>query len=736
MRGMDDLPERDLKETGQSGDGGAGAAPASSPDAENERQDSQVEIRDLLEQLSKSQSNASVYIDHRSGVFFSRGARIAGDVVGRDQSKPGTIANVLSSDEAVAGYVAEGDLRKASAVYSSPSCHGHARATLAERHVLLLSGPARSGKWTAALKLLCEVRPGRVAEIKPDIAVDTLLSLGLEREEAYVIDTLSSDTCQDLTAASLGRLSERFRNANSYLVITIDRSVSLSESVLGAYLVNWDKLPSPRRVLESHVKWMLDEEDRAPALELADSTQVLQLLEGQLVPGDVDRLAELLVRVSRGEFNLAEGLSQFEISAQRLLEEWFRDHGSLDQHAFMISIAILNGSGYEAVADASRRLTSHIRESLSDTTLQNEGPSLKPRSYRLEETGARIVEGFRKTEFGRCPVELVMLNNPAYQPCVLRHVWSELDWLRVPLVMWLQNLDRFGSLDDRSKAAAAVGELCKLDFAGTVAGIIKPWANDPDPGVRAAAAFALGIPAWNAGRAPNVLRLLHHWSTLRNNWRLNWTAAAAYGGLAGQRFPNVALRELLGIVGGGDSRLRSIAGRSLLRLLVSLEGKPEACLGLLDALVDATTADRPTMAARNALHLFLELLQTEASPTDPAGEKWPMLLRASHGEVAYRDRVVSLWRRALNTKPVRGAALEILRTHVLRSEKVPEIYEVLESIVSELVRNGTDRESKRILYHLNCWATHTEKSAAARRLLLGLECRVSDEGRLIHGNNE
>jgi len=736
MSNKADIPEKDERDAGLSDDGASCAAPSSSYGMEDDQLDSPLGIRQLLERLSESQSAALVYFDHRSEVIFNREAHITGDIVGRDQQKQGAIASVLSSSTAVAGYVPGKDREKASSVYSPPSGHDRARAALAEKHVLILLGLARRGKWTAALELLREVQPGRVIEIKPDAAVDDLLSVGFERGKAYVIDTLSSDTCQNLTVASLGRLSELLRKANSYLVITIDKSVSLSESVLGAYLANWDELPNPRRVLEAHIKWMLDEAHRTPALKLADSAQVLKLLEGQLVPGEVDCLADLLVRVSRGSFNLAEGLSQFETSALQSLKEWYRSHDSLDQHAFMISIAVLNGSAYEVIAGASKRLASLIRESLGGATLQADAPFLKPRSSRLEETCARIVDGYAKTEFGRCPVELVMLNNPAYQSCVLQHVWSELDWLRVPLALWLQNLDQFGGMDDRAKAAAAVGELCKLDFAGTVAGIIRPWANDPDPEVRAAAAFALSIPAWNAGRAPHVLKLLHHWSTLKNNWRLNWTAAAAYGGLAGQRFPNVALRELLAMASGGDSRIRSIAGSSLLRLLVLLEGEPGACLGLLVALADATAEDRPTKAARNALHLFLELLQAETSSADPAEKTWPMLLRASRREVACRDLVVSLWRRALNEKTTRRAALEILRTHVNRSEEVPELYKAVEAIIFDVARNGISRETRRLLYHLNSWARASSPAlTAAGRLLLVLDCDSSNEGRSANGNN-
>jgi len=723
MSGVIDPPENHERKIEGTDANETCADPSSSHDVEDMQPESQADIRQLLERLSESQSAALVYVDHHSEVIFNREARITGDLVGRDQHKQSAIASVLSSSDAIAGYVPEEDLEKVYSVYSPPSCHDRARALLAEKNVLILRGPARWGKWTAALQLLHDVQPGQVAEFKPDVTVADLLGLDLEGGRNFVLDTLPSETLQELTATALSRLSERFRIADCHVVITADGGATLSEAALGAHAVNWNERPDPRQVLESHIRWRLGEACRSSALELADSTQVCHLLDGQLVPGEVDHLAEILVRVAGGDLGLEEGLAQFEASALRSIKEWFQAHDQTDERAFMISIAVLNGSEYEAVTSAARLLSSRIREQRGDSTSVSSEPAQKPRSSRLEEAHARIVEGSTRTEFGRCPVELVVLDNPAYQPCVLKHVWRELDWLRMPVLRWLGDLNQLSSLGDRAKAAAAVGELCRFDFARVLPGTIKLWANDSDPHVRAAAAFALGIPAWDSEHAPRVMKLLHHWGTLRNNWRLGWTAAAAYGGLAGQRFPNAALRELLAMATGGNARLRLVAGSSLLRLLVSLEGEPSACLGLLAAL--AEEAARRAKTARNALDLFLELLQAMIGSDGSTEKVWPVFLRAARHESACLNPLVSLWRRALNTKSVRDTALGILRTHVECSKDVSELYEVLESIIIELAKEGTIRERRRLHHHLSRWASDGVGGACvARKLLASLESEI------------
>jgi hypothetical protein len=158
-------------------------------------------------------------------------------------------------------------------------------------------------------------------------------------------------------------------------------------------------------------------------------------------------------------------------------------------------------------------------------------------------------------------------------------------------------------------------------------------------------------------------------------------------------------------------------------LLVSLEGEPSACLGLLAAL--AEEAARRAKTAKNALDLFLELLQAMIGSDGSTEKVWPVFLRAAQHESACLTPLVSLWRRALNTKSVRDTALGVLRTHVECSKDVPELYEVLESIIIELAKEGTIRERRRLHHHLSRWASDGAGGACvAGRLLASLESEI------------
>ncbi|MEZ4719774.1 MAG: hypothetical protein R2851_27375 [Caldilineaceae bacterium] len=67
--------------------------------------------------------------------------------------------------------------------------------------------------------------------------------------------------------------------------------------------------------------------------------------------------------------------------------------------------------------------------------------------------------------------------------------------------------------------------------------VLRRWAGSPDPNQRRAAAQVLGITMWDDRHSAASAGLLHHWASLKQNPLHLWTAATAYAGLAGLRYP-------------------------------------------------------------------------------------------------------------------------------------------------------------------------------------------------------
>jgi len=694
------------------------AQPASEEELVKEIKDRDV-ARTVAE-LLRGQQIASVYIDARSGgVFFGGEASITGDVVGRGQVKRTATPASGALAEATAGQVLSEDLNKVDIVYVTPSLYTQAQRLLAEKHVLILWGQAHWGKWTTALHLLSALHAEEIFEINPDVNLEGLQLSGLESKRGYVIDTIAPDSAENLNTFVLNRLSRRLREQDSHLVITVDSRVPLSKEALSGYLVVWSDVPDRVQLLERHLAWYLTDDSLTRALELSQADAVQQLLSTHLLPGEVDRLAELLAGVARGKLELEEALARFEARTLQQVETWFEAHADLEERTFMLSVAILNGANYQAVVEADERLQSLIRlQPAEDEPPVTDSVFGSTRSQRVKEACAHLVQGYEEAEFGRSPVELIMLDNPTFQPAVLHYAWHEYDRLRSHLLDWLRDLGFHPSFDVRARAAAAVGELSKYNFGYVRGEILLPWANHRDSRARAAAALALGIPAWEGEFAPQVLGLLHHWSTLRNNWRLCWTAAAAYGGLVGLRFPDTALRDFHAIAQTEDLRLFRVLSRSVANLFEVGRLVPDYYLKVLDALIAWMADQKAKIVALTGLLIFLGLAREAKIEAEPEGGAWPTLLWLAREDETYRDRVTSLWRRALNIKSARQIALETLHYWLLKVDDDTRLYDPLEQIVAALVAQGTNREKERLQFYLDRWASHPkEKSESAAKIL-------------------
>ena len=494
---------------------------------------------------------------------------IAGDVVGGDQTKRTSVAAKHSSIKEVAGQVLSADIEKIRSVYVQTASYTRAQRILEDKRILILWGDSRLGKRTAAIHLLLSLlHVEDIFEIDP--GVEDLNSFQCGTEQTYIIDTFVADSVGKINSYFLNGLSQQFSKQNSHLVITIDSRVQISQESLDGYILIWSDLPESSALLERHLAWHLkDQATIASSRTLTQTDSVLELLNNNLLPGDIDELAKLLAKVVRKVLTLDEALARFSVRAYQQVKSWFESEQDLSQYAFMITLAVLSGSNYQAVDDASQRLQSIIKPSLEKEEASDSESLLARRSQRVKKVCAHLVKGYESTEFGRSLVELIELNNPAFQPAVLSYVWHEYDRLREPLLIWLHELGFHHAFEVRLRAAAAVGELSKYAFKNILDKVLRPWANCQEQRVQKLAALSLSIPVFESDLAPQVLGLLHSWSRLKNNLSLRWTATAAYGSYVGQRFPDAALRNLLAIAKSGDAFLFPAVVESVVSLFES-----------------------------------------------------------------------------------------------------------------------------------------------------------------------
>ena len=694
------------------------------------------EATSILGELIHNQKLVSAYIGARSGgVFFGSPARVSGDVVGRDQVKTthgthfhgpvyiGRIQHVLDYTQATftVGRVLNADLAKVHAVYVATDTYQRAHQVLQDQHLLVLWGQARRGKWTTALHLASEFHPDAVFEISPDIDLEDLLnSSSIENQCSYVIDTLAREKAEKIKSSHLKRLSKMLEKQQSHLIISVNSDVSLPNGNLSGFFIPWEQVPEPAIVLDRHLALYLTAPTLlAKAQELSRTDEVQRLLTSHLLPGEVDQLAELLSESAQGKLALDKALGRFEIRAKEQVQEWFDQHEDVGKYTFMLAMAVFSGARDQIILKAD----DHLKQLIRPPRKEELERSIFDIEIDPEEVRAHTASGYEDTEYGRSRVETIELDNPVFQPAVLAHVWGKYRRLRGTLLDWLRPYGLHSNFNARARAAVAVGELARHDFGLVRERVLLPWAKSQDGHARAAAGLALGVPAWDGKYAPRVLGLLHHWATLKNNWRLQWTAATAYGGIVGLRFPDIALRDLYTIAGANDSRLYGVISRSVANLFEAGQLVPDYYHKVLDSLLSWTSVKFKLVRLTGIL-IFLELAANSKTDvaSDEAPDTWPTLLWLTHEDEGYREAVITLLRRALAAKPSHKAALDILRRWLLQADKGTYLQASVECIVMTLALQGKQRERDRLLFYLNRWAYHPkEPSRSAKHVLTSLQ---------------
>ncbi|MGH8898783.1 MAG: hypothetical protein ACRDZ4_17620 [Egibacteraceae bacterium] len=708
----------------------------------------------------------AAFANMTGGIGFAGPSEFGGDAVGGDKT---TYNYYFSSRETrakvVTWAVREEVLDNLAAVYVRSNAYDRARQILTDQRVLLLYGQAHWGKWVTALCLLRELQASEVRMLDHDKDVRRLDPADLQRGCGYVIDTLAPKQARQLTDFQLGLLSDSLRSSQGYLAVTVDSRTVRRREFPEDYLVICEDCPDPAEVLRAHLSSLLDDSRSEQRDELLGHPKVQEFLQTEPLPHEVARLAEFLA-AANGELNVEDAITRFdEHRVRKEIEEWFQSHKDRGDRAFMLALAVFNGAAYQDVLGSAERL-----EELFQEIEEPEGLDGRPgrvifsttKSERLAEARARPVETEDLTTLGAIPVEAVEFTNPRYARVVLDTVWQEHGAARFPVLTWLQELAEDRSPWIRVCAAMAIGRLSTYDFRHIHDEILADWSRSKISWVRQSVAWMLAIPAWDNALAPVVRALLRDWSDPDSNrWRdpdssrcRKLTAAAAYGTKVGVLFPDAAL--------GGLKRIATYSDRDdeLISRVVSYSVANLFEAGyeqlVLDALLAWTAQDdesldrsKQAVLAKNGLECFLRI--TKANPP-PEGEGWPPLLALMQDDPSWVERIITLWRRALRTRPLVKDSpdgtqrtdgdpatlpprtrllvkdpLKVLRDWVRQADNDSRLVELLWPIVDSLADGG--RDERRLMFNLQRWAEHPKKpSRGAAALLEKLHQRGQQHG--------
>jgi hypothetical protein len=245
------------------------------------------------------------------------------------------------------------------------------------------------------------------------------------------------------------------------------------------------------------------------------------------------------------------------------IESIFDRCDDLKKCSFMMALTTLNGCNYRVVLEASERLQAIIQSQIKEDTISTTPTSLKvdvtkkKRSQWLKDIFVDLHESYELTEYGKSRINTVSFSSKEAPLTLLYHIWLEYDDYARAIIQWLFELAEHSEVEVRLRAAVSVGQLAIYEFRPIREQVLSAWAKSNTKAVQRLSALALAVVAYNDDEEVSLqsVNLLHHWSSLHNSPRLQWTAIAAYGGYIGLLFPQQALDNLTIIAQSGSGQL-------------------------------------------------------------------------------------------------------------------------------------------------------------------------------------
>ncbi|TQF04605.1 hypothetical protein E6W39_23225 [Kitasatospora acidiphila] len=644
-------------------------------------------------------------------------------------------ASVASGEPA--GGQPDSGTADADAGWQADSPFGVAVEELRKQRVVVLSGPATTGRRTAALMLLRAVRATAYRAMDPGLAPGRLAG-ELREHCGHLLADYATSAERPLREHHLRALSERLGATGGHLVIVVGPHPVIQG---GSGHVPWQP-PAPELLLRGHLRHK--ELGGRGIDELLALPEVRSVLGHPRPVAELARFADRVAEYARGARPL-DSLAAFgHYAAERQVREWFDDtvqppqdgRQPLHDKAFLIALAAFDEGPYALTAELGDDLFGRLQR-IEDPGEPARIPVFGTSSaQRVEYARADRYEEAEETEWGPVLQTKIQFRDPLAAITLLREVWTGHPSSRPALVGWLRRMATDPRPLVRTRAASTTAVLAETDLSSTMALLITRWAAGRLFRERLAAANALTL-AHHLG-APHVPRILRGWCTDPDH-RLRWTAVRAYA-LVGDTFPEQAVAALVEAVRayegrGGAARawseeLDELAQSAAALLLAAGQNgaEPDGGPGGADAATDLWPTLVPLTTGRGRLREFV--LRTVIHACGPAdgepGIGRPLLLdqfaRADRAPgtpgALLRQALAALWRTVLNDAMTSQAGLEDMRRWVRAADRDPEAEQALGELLPKLAVSVED--GKRLAYlleNLRGGEPEQERPAVAMRLL-------------------
>ncbi|WP_206784084.1 hypothetical protein [Amycolatopsis sp. MtRt-6] len=459
----------------------------------------------------------------------------------------------------VYGPISDSLVNQAVTAFCVPVGYGQARRILAEHRLVLLCGRS-SGRSLAGVRLLIDANLRDLKRLDPTRGARELLDLRrTDYPGGYLWDDVDAEAwCGELDTHVLGQLAHSLVELDSYLVVTFaNEDIDLDRA--RPYVA--ELAPAePADMVRAHLRAAGYD---AALLKTLDQAEDLK----DCSPWRASEIARLLGAMHDGRFSEDDVKANIRGRGDEDVAAWFADNDDIPARALAITVALMEGSGYNLVAAAAKKLEDLLSNPENDELWPYLPPDLfeETRAERLRRIRARLEppESWQQTD-----PELVRFSRPRWGERLLAYVWKEYERIRPILQTWM------GDLDDELPWIGV-----RHDAAMSRFGRMLAKAAEPDPfdwlypwvrGSRfqqSAAALIMSALCENSDYVRGVKNRVYSWSRHRTGEKLRFTAALICRNTFGQSHPEFALSQLRKLTRNCDMYLQEEIVRSLKSML-------------------------------------------------------------------------------------------------------------------------------------------------------------------------
>ncbi|HEV3359306.1 MAG TPA: hypothetical protein VG247_21085 [Pseudonocardiaceae bacterium] len=700
------------------------AAPPPAPGAVRQLRDqaqdlSAIRFNEIITESYARIAGASV-VNIFSDKFTVDGDMITGGSAGGDSGRRSSARRPTKK------RVSPDELTTATEYFVPPEGFASDVAQLGDHNLLIIAGPARSGRYTRALASIKAVLDERDAPLDVFRLNSSILrSNGWRVPQSdcglIVIDEPGSDGKSDAEGIDdkwLSATSEKLADSASFLVVVTGppRGTLSTATRYADFVIDEIEVPDSLRIVLERVRGGLP----LPPEDLADRLRQAGLANTLAEHDDphfaVRAAGKVLEALSADiEADLKPVVEALDDPEQRV-RLWLEDEPDLVDLAFVLATAVLEGASYLNVADAAVLLYRELSKNFAT------GNALRaPRFLRgltAERTWIQRVVPDDDPE--RAPT--LKFRHTRLGPSVLAMTWFELDGARETITDWLGKLARHTDVEVRARAAQSAGVLASKDVEHGVHHYLLPWAVAESRLLRQSAAQGLNVAGAPGRNEQHAWEFIEQWVSLidSDTKELASTAGFAAGGPLGARDPRRALAVLHKLVCADGWQLVGPAANSIQTLLAS-----DRVAEVLDALLDWTSDSKKN--DEESVDKALMMFAYSAFWNGSADER-PVLLDSAQ---KHRGDLAELWGRALrdNDEDVANYAWESLRSWLRRLDRDRALYRSVFDVLVDLVDRSTT-DANRLKHALLGWAEDTDDPSDAAadivRDLLDLE-ELEDE---------